>query len=176
MLDPGGLSGANWGITIALGSGSLFVGFFIRCLPDFYVPAVLLGGGIGKDTSGPLPVENEKKADTRLSLESDGKQSSIMTAKERFLNALNRRSNRSTHFAPPGHSRRPHSNSVSVPSSIPEGDGVERNWSTFWRYIFAPWAFMKPKEPISQDALVNPRRVREAQIAAAHFRRSQIEQ
>jgi Ca2+-transporting ATPase len=43
-LEKGGLSIINWLICIAIGSGSLIVGFLIRTLPEFEVPIWLLGG------------------------------------------------------------------------------------------------------------------------------------
>jgi Ca2+-transporting ATPase len=61
-LDPNGLSGANWGLSILLGSGSLFVGFFLRFIPPPNVPAWLLGG----KTTIELEITDEKPVDLEL--------------------------------------------------------------------------------------------------------------
>jgi hypothetical protein len=44
-IDPSGLSASNWAISIALGTGSLIIGFLLRCLPDpKNIPIWMLGG------------------------------------------------------------------------------------------------------------------------------------
>lgn len=42
-LSPDGLSLANWGLSILLGTGSLVVGFLLRFLPTSIVPLWILG-------------------------------------------------------------------------------------------------------------------------------------
>ncbi|KAJ8323082.1 plasma membrane calcium [Batrachochytrium dendrobatidis] len=39
--SPNGLTGVGWGISLLVGSGSLIVGFLVRCLPDFPLPKFL---------------------------------------------------------------------------------------------------------------------------------------
>lgn len=38
-IDPNGLSAANWGISLALGSGTILVGFAVRLLPEIQFPS-----------------------------------------------------------------------------------------------------------------------------------------
>jgi Ca2+-transporting ATPase len=63
-LDPEGLSLQNWGISLAIGFGSLIVGFLIRLLPDFNIPIWLLGGA-----ESPAPLQNAGQSTLALTKE-----------------------------------------------------------------------------------------------------------
>lgn len=65
-LDPEGLSAQNWGICLAIGLGSIVVGFLIRLLPEFNVPIWLLGG-----TESAPSIQNESQSPLQLTKESD---------------------------------------------------------------------------------------------------------
>jgi hypothetical protein len=58
-----GLSFQNWVISICIGSGSLFVGYFLRCLPDPQnIPPWMLGAGFtAKDPKAAIQEEMKSK-------------------------------------------------------------------------------------------------------------------
>jgi hypothetical protein len=62
-----GLSWQNWLISIALGSGSLVIGFILRFLPDPNPPLWMLGAGFtANDPKAAIPVAvDEKEQDAK---------------------------------------------------------------------------------------------------------------
>ena len=52
-LDPKGLSSANWGWSILIGSGSIIVGYLLRFVPELDIPVWLRAGKITESVSTP---------------------------------------------------------------------------------------------------------------------------
>ena len=162
-LDPNGLSGANWGISIALGTGSLFVGFLIRLLPEFNIPLGFLGGTLSSKEDEPVPVIVEVPSNSGPTSPQDRWRFAIEKVKEQ--NEIDSNA-RTTIFALPGKPR----TSSSAARSSKEIKSAEHNWNILRRYIVTSIAFKKARGSFAQDSMVDPRRKKAAQIALASSR------
>jgi P-type Ca2+ transporter type 2C len=177
-IDPNGLSAANWGISILLGTGSLVVGFLIRLLPVIEVPLWLLGG---KHVE-PLPpsiIEVSPK-------ESNQEASTSSPSQELWRNAISKTrmqvrvvkvftlpkdklsiepSARTSSVLPPAIGG--DVASEKRPQSTPVPSQKVSNWQKLKLYILTSARFRSSRRDPSSVQMVDPRRVKVARAAQA---------
>lgn len=167
-LDPNGLSVVNWLICLAVGSGSLVVGFLIRLLPEFEVPVWLLGG-VSEVVNQPTIVN--ARLDKEETLHKDIPLEIMPTgASERWKGAINKTKTQVRvvkMFAVPGSATAP-SPRLAEPKS--SSTGVD-TWKTLRQYVTTTNAFRSGRRAhASSTQLTDPRLIRNAKVELARSR------
>jgi hypothetical protein len=174
-IDPTGLSAANWGISILLGTGSLVVGFIIRLLPVIEVPVWLLGG---KQVE-PLPPAIIEVAPKELTREASRSSHQLWRdaitktrMQVRVVKVFTLPKDKSS-IEPSARTSSVHPPAVggeglsdSLPQSTPEPQRVS-NWQKLKLYILTSASFRSSRRDPSSVQMVDPRRVKIAQVARA---------
>ncbi|KAJ3358957.1 hypothetical protein HDU91_005061 [Kappamyces sp. JEL0680] len=181
-LDRNGLSGANWGISIALGMGSLAVGFLVRLLPPISVPVWLLGGkSLEKkhdlvELSPVVVVIDHVGAD--VAEKPELKREPSQSAK-RWHDAISKTRMQvrvvKLFTLPRDHKDKPptpRASTASLPMAVvaanPEAPRPSsESWHKLRLYVVTTSMFRRRRKDISQLQMVDPRRVREAQTHQA---------
>ncbi|KAI8891948.1 hypothetical protein BC833DRAFT_612976 [Globomyces pollinis-pini] len=187
-IDPNGLSWSHWLISIALGMGSLVVGFVIRLLPEFPIPRYLLPGSEPEIQQPALSNPSEAKPVVVVI----GESRDTLTEKEEVVPQTTEESLAAARWKDAIHKTRVQVKVVKIftlplrtdpsvkPPSIRARIDAERNekrsstenWNTLRLYIQTASVFRRRADP-SSSQLVDPRVVRNAMVNAARKRNQQ---
>jgi hypothetical protein len=194
-IDPAGLSLANWGISIAIGSGALIVGFLLRLLPDPQnIPVWMLGGSTVIDAKEPL-APTPGTLDKGQSVEplivavppmdsADSQPDSIepnatveTPASKRWNNAIEktRTQLRVVHvFRLPSDvakpSPRPSSNRGQSKAKLELEPVPKTFWGRLRMYVLIIMQFRRHRRDPASTLMIDPRRIRQAQADMARSR------
>lgn len=176
-LDPHGLDGLYWLYSILIGTGSLLVGFLIRLLPDFNVPIWMLGGSTQKEAESLMVIE--EAIPTIIQVVDEGNLPKDQWAKAIKQTRLQVRVIK-LFTLPPSAKNSPSiahepieivriENGPDVGSSAALMDDKQASASG-WdkvRLYFSTVAAFRHSRDLSNTMMISPRKLRDAQIAAA---------
>lgn len=170
-IDPAGLQGINWLISILIGLGSIVVGFLVRLLPEIELPVWLLGGR-SEPVKPAESVESLPAAGSQAVLTAVapfGSESRPNLARQRWKLAITAARNQikpvNIYAPPPGETsllpenRRRSSSVVASPATEPPMSP----WERLSAYLATSSAFRRRMQ--TSTRMVDPRRIRNAQLA-----------
>jgi hypothetical protein len=191
-IDPAGLSLANWGISIAIGTGALVVGFLLRLLPDPQnIPVWMLGGstvieakagsgsGMGALEKGQSvePLIVAVPANEPADNQPDSIDPSVpgeTPATKRWNNAIERTRTQlrvvqvfrlPSDVAKP--SPRPSSNREQSKAKLEVEPVSKTFWGRLRMYVMTIMQFRRSRQDPASTLMIDPRRIRQAQVNLA---------
>lgn len=179
-IDPKGLNAANWGISILLGTGSVVVGFLIRLLPAVEFPLWLLGGQEVDPVAAIVEVAAAKPLEREASRSSqqlwhDAISKTRMQVRVVKVFTLPKDKSSIEPSARASSVNAPN-NAGDIaqdrqPGTAPEPPRTaENNWQKLKMYILTSASFRSTRRDPSSVQMVDPRRVKDAQISRAKQR------
>jgi hypothetical protein len=160
------LTPTNWGISIAIGCGSIVVGFCLRLLPDFHVPEWIRGGSgevsptPDNISSQPLIVEIAPNTSSTQLARAHWKNSITLTQSQvRVVKAFTLPSNTAGPIAP-----------IEAPRSTSSGMSL---WDRLCLYFNTSVTIRNHRRDSTFTLMVDPKAIRRAQSQLAVSKKQQ---